>query len=328
MLPRAASRSWLCRASTISYTQCTAALEAALELQGSGWRAAATTSGGGGGAGRRERAAGYLKEKERRQAAATAPAGDPPPRSRLAEAAADFAEAQQTQQALMLSSPSGLGVGAEAAIAQAIKDGALDDLPGKGKPLKQEDHGVQFYRVDPLVQAVTRTMGAQNVRPLSLELQEELQRELAALRAQLAAELLAAKAGEASAAAAGAGGKRDAADSGSSSSGDGGAGGSWFGRWLGGGGGSHSSGGSGGRQRRSVAAIRAGQHAGLAHAAEKVGQLIRQYNSAVLADKEAFGAFWPLNPAKQLDWAAEVDAALAAVEKKGSNKGGHTPNAS
>lgn len=70
------------------------------------------------------------KEKERQQAAAAADAGGPQPRSRLAEAAAEFAEAPQ---AYLLSSPSGLGVGAEAAIEQAIKDGALDNLPGRGE---------------------------------------------------------------------------------------------------------------------------------------------------------------------------------------------------
>jgi len=69
------------------------------------------------------------RDKERKQADAAE--GSSPPRSRLAEAAAEFNEAQQ---AFLLSSPSGLGVGAEAAIAQAIKDGALDNLAGKGKP--------------------------------------------------------------------------------------------------------------------------------------------------------------------------------------------------
>lgn len=74
---------------------------------------------------------GRSKEKERKAAATAAPAGAPGggPRSRLAEAAAEFSDAQH---AFMLASPSGLGVGAEAAIAQAIKDGALDNLKGKG----------------------------------------------------------------------------------------------------------------------------------------------------------------------------------------------------
>lgn len=43
-----------------------------------------------------------------------------------------------------------------------------------GKPLPAEDHSAQFGRVDPLVAAVTRTMGAQGVKPLSLELRDEV----------------------------------------------------------------------------------------------------------------------------------------------------------
>lgn len=43
-----------------------------------------------------------------------------------------------------------------------------------GKPLPEMDHTAQFGTVDPLVAAVTRTMGAQGVKPLSLELQEEV----------------------------------------------------------------------------------------------------------------------------------------------------------
>ena len=47
-------------------------------------------------------------------------------------------------------------------------------LVDAGKPLPAEDHTAQFGRVDPLVAAVTRTMGAQGVKPLSLELREEV----------------------------------------------------------------------------------------------------------------------------------------------------------
>lgn len=53
------------------------------------------------------------KKKERQQAAEAGAADSP--RSRLSEAAAEFSEVQQ---AWLLSAPSGLGVGAEAAIAQ------------------------------------------------------------------------------------------------------------------------------------------------------------------------------------------------------------------
>ncbi len=43
-----------------------------------------------------------------------------------------------------------------------------------GQPLPAEDHSAQFGRVDPLVAAITRTMGAQGVKPLSLELRDEV----------------------------------------------------------------------------------------------------------------------------------------------------------
>lgn len=98
-------------------------------------RPRSASSGGGRAGGAKQRAAQYVKEKERQQRAADEPespsSSSDGPRSRLAEAAAEWSEGQQ---ALFLSSPSGLGVGAEAAIAQAIKDGALDNLKGKGGP--------------------------------------------------------------------------------------------------------------------------------------------------------------------------------------------------
>lgn len=70
---------------------------------------------------------------------------------------------------------------------------------------------------------------------------------------------------------------------------------------------------SAGSCRPSLESIRAGQHPVLRHAAEEVGRLIKQYNNAVLADKEALGSHWPLDRSKPLDWEAEVDAALAAI---------------
>ena len=68
------------------------------------------------------------RDKERKQRGEAVDSPQQPP-SRLAEAAAEFSEAQQ---AFLLSSPSGLGVGAEAAIARSIAEGALDNLPGRG----------------------------------------------------------------------------------------------------------------------------------------------------------------------------------------------------
>lgn len=98
---------------------------------------AASGSGGGRASDAKQRAAQYVREKDHKQQAAqqedgsSSSASSETPRSRLAEAAAEWSEGQQ---ALFLSSPSGLGVGAEAAISQAIKDGALDNLKGKGGP--------------------------------------------------------------------------------------------------------------------------------------------------------------------------------------------------
>jgi hypothetical protein len=48
-------------------------------------------------------------------------------------------------------------------------------MAGAGKPFKVEDHGAQFFLVDPTFQAMLRTLGAQNVRPESAALREELQ---------------------------------------------------------------------------------------------------------------------------------------------------------
>ena len=93
----------------------------------------------------------------------------------------------------------------------------------------------------------------------------------------------------------------------SSSSGSG-----WFSSWFGS---SRPAGASAspGSRRHTVASIRAGQHPALQHAAEELRRLIQQYNNACLADKEAFGAFWPLDRMKQLDWQAEVEAALEQI---------------
>ena len=117
---------------------CFAALSDRVAAAGRPRSASSGGSGGGRAGGAKQRAAQYVKEKERQQRAADEPeapssssSSSDGPRSRLAEAAAEWSEGQQ---ALFLSSPSGLGVGAEAAIAQAIKDGALDNLKGKGGP--------------------------------------------------------------------------------------------------------------------------------------------------------------------------------------------------
>ena len=72
-----------------------------------------------------------------------------------------------------------------------------------------------------------------------------------------------------------------------------------------------------------MTSIRAGQHPALQHAAEELRRLIQQYNNACLADKEAFGAFWPLDRMKQLDWQAEVETALDRISSSsGSSSSG------
>ena len=155
--------------------------------------------------------------------------------------------------------------------------------------------------------------------PRSLALQ--VQRELAGLRRQLRQELRRALAAEA---APSGGTSRDG--SGSSGTRSGG----WLGRLFGGsssgssGSTSSSSGGSSVAAERSVASIRAGRHPALAAAAAELGALVRRYNSAVLADKEALGAHWPLDTMRpQLDWTAEADTALAELTGGGgSTEGG------
>ncbi|KAI3425216.1 hypothetical protein D9Q98_008984 [Chlorella vulgaris] len=279
------------------------------------------SSGGGDGGGGtpKQRAVKYLREKEKDARAAgsgacTEGSGDARP-SRLAEAAAEFTEAQQ---AFMLSGPSGLGpVGSEAAIARSIADGALDNLPGRGKPLQHADHGAQFYQVDPLVQAVTRTMGAQGLRPPSLDLRDELAAALAALRRQLGAELCAIVTAERRereeqrASSSSSPGSKRLGESSSSSSGEG-----WFAGMLGVLAAKQPSRGTSAVELRTphtVRSIREGKHAGLQHLAAEVAALTQQYNAAVLADKESLGSHWPLNQVKLLDWPAEVDAVLAAM---------------
>lgn len=103
--------------------------------------------------------------------------------------------------------------------------------------------------------------------------------------------------------------------------------GGWLGRWLGqAGGGQASAASSGsGSKRHTVESIRAGQHPALQHAVAELAKLTRAHNSAVLSDKETFGSFWPLEHLKQLDWEAEVDAALVRVRNGGGSGTGGGP---
>jgi hypothetical protein len=156
------------------------------------------------------------------------------------------------------------------------------------KPLSQEDHSAQFYRVDPLMQAMTRTMGAQNMRPESLDRRDALQRQLALLRRQVAAEVnKALEVGKARASP----GRQAGAATANSGRGGGGSGGFLGQLWrqpaLPGGGGvavppPGGGGGEGREQGLSLEGLRSGQHEGLRLALDEVNALVKQYNSAVL----------------------------------------------
>lgn len=189
-----------------------------------------------------------------------------------------------------------------------------------GKPLKGEDHGAQFYRVDPLMQAMTRTMGAQNLRLLSLELRDELAAAVASLRQQLHHELRAALEVERQQQRQRPKGAREGSNikethAAGASGGSSGSGGSWVSRLLGLGESAAAGGSSAGSSsRHTVEAIREGRHPCLQHAADEVAKLVRLYNSAVLADKETLGSHWPLNQSKQLEWEEEVASALAELK--------------
>ena len=55
----------------------------------------------------------------------------------------------------------GLAGMADRAVARATRDGALDNLPGAGKPLSVQDrHDDQFFTVDATLQAINRCAAA------------------------------------------------------------------------------------------------------------------------------------------------------------------------
>ncbi|GAB4819813.1 hypothetical protein N2152v2_006859 [Parachlorella kessleri] len=279
---------------------------------------------------------GSREQQGRQQDGQTvSPAADASPPSRLA---ADYDEEMQ---AYFMAAPSGLGALAENQIRAGIKAGALENLKGKGKPLAQEDHSAQFYRVDPLIQAMGRTMGAQNMRPESVDRRDALLYQLAAFRRHVAAEVAKAKQQEkpqpvlavgqsseglevedsttAAVSALGSSNSGAASNSARSTSS------SLWSQLL-----QLVSAGSGsprtdsqqpaagpGQGAWTLRDLRAGQHEGLKLALDEVNGLVKQYNSAVLQDKETYGAHWPLEQHPQLSMATEVDRAAAEQQAGG-----------
>ena len=169
-------------------------------------------------------------------------------------------------------------------------------------------------------QAGTRGGWAAATNHLPRALWLQVQRDLAAFRRQLEAELRRALAAAAE--------PQAASNSSSSSSSSSSNGGGWLSRLLrgtrrGDTAASSDSGSSGGGSSRqlTVGQIQSGWHPGLKHAAADLNALIKQYNGAVLADRETFGASWPLDRMRLLEMRDEVDAALAAIDGGGGGGG-------
>ncbi|PNW71077.1 hypothetical protein CHLRE_17g745647v5 [Chlamydomonas reinhardtii] len=206
--------------------------------------------------------------------------------------------------------------GIEAMVERRIRDsvarGELDNLKGRGQPLEAlpAKHDAQFYRIDPLLAALSRSMGAQAIKPRSLELRDELAEARREFEQAVAAEARRrrqqrarlgrpaagpSRAGPGSVAAPVAGGDGNTHGSTSSSSGN----------------------GSGDTRREEARCIgeelAAADLPGLAYRFEQVAQLRAQYNGVVLADKEVYGAGWPLEQLRRLEYGQEVAAAAEAA---------------
>ncbi|KAG2425273.1 hypothetical protein HXX76_013855 [Chlamydomonas incerta] len=217
--------------------------------------------------------------------------------------------------------------GIEAMVERRIRDsvarGELDNLKGRGQPLEalRPRHDAQFYTVDPLMAALSRSMGAQAVKPRSLELRDELtaaRREFEQAVAAEARRRAQARPGRqgagppraVAAAAPVAGGNGDSDCNVARSSGGSGSGGSVMKRE---------------QARRIGEELAAADLPGLAHRFEEVCQLRAQYNGAVLADKETYGAGWPLEQLRRLEYgrgvAAAAEAALMAPAAAAADRG-------
>ncbi len=162
---------------------------------------------------------------------------------------------------------------------------------GHGQPLDSVSrHDAQFYRVDPLMAALTRSMGAQAVRPRSLELRDELNRAVEEFEQAVRAEV-----------------RKVVAAAGSGSAG----------RLRGGGRGVAPAGGAGreAEVEGAVGELVERRLPGLSYKYDEVQRLREQYNGAVLADKETYGSAWPLEPLRRLEFGQEV--ARVAKEELG-----------
>ncbi|KAK3252010.1 hypothetical protein CYMTET_38678 [Cymbomonas tetramitiformis] len=105
-------------------------------------------------------------------------------KSRLAQLHDDYVENIQSnsgERDLLLgcAPASGIGNAAESVISAAVREGKLDNLPNSGKPLNShEDHSAQFFSTDPSLQAINRVLKHNNFRPLSIELRDDLERDM------------------------------------------------------------------------------------------------------------------------------------------------------
>lgn len=216
----------------------------------------------------------------------------------------------------------------ERQIQEGIKAGALDNLRGRGEPLPAR-HDAQFFRVDPLMAALGRAMGAQKLRPRSLDLRDELQQEQDiferavgdAARRLVAKGLLVGAGADRSRAAIHA---RDTSGTGSGTTGSGSSSSSSSGRSpqsptpIAVRQGTAGTGRYPAREARVLAAALAEgavSDGGLAAVHGALTASVRAYNSAVLGDKETYGSAWPLEPRRILSFQQACEAALQQGEE-------------
>ncbi|KAG2492962.1 hypothetical protein HYH03_008869 [Edaphochlamys debaryana] len=185
---------------------------------------------------------------------------------------------------------SGMEAIVERRIRESIAQGQLDGLKGRGQPLEalgpRHDH--QFYKVDPLMAALGRSMGAQAIKPRSIELRDELSSAVKAFEDALAREARKRLQALAAASRTGAASPEAVAS-------------------------------------KLAEELASADLKGAAYAFEEASRVRSQYNGAVLVDKETYGASWPLEQVRRAEYAAEclrvardvVAEAMAAEAGKG-----------